>query len=145
MEKIKEQGSDTKIFQKSPADARNIQEGVPRVVTPMRKPSYGIKVTTILNATEQLTADLEYLASIVENPDPEFPVVDALVYAEALTALSIQLDFFIEDLAEHTLSEDGEYVKLSEEELLMMSAYNDEAVQALLILEEVCGISLQNN
>ena len=111
----------------------------------MTKQYYGIRVTTILNIAEHLEADLDYLFSIVERPDPEFPVVDALVYARAVTALSNQLDFFIEDLAENDLSDDDEYVKVSEEELKMMNIYTEGCEEALLILEEVCGISLQNN
>ena len=111
----------------------------------MTKSSYGIKVTTILNAAERLTSDLDYLCSIVENPDPEFPIADALVYARAVTAVSNQLDFFIEDLSENNLSDDEEYVKVSEEEVIMMNTFNEGTETALLILEKICGISLQNN
>ena len=111
----------------------------------MTKPSYGIKVSTILNATEQLSKDLDYLCSVVENPDPEFPVTNALAYARAVTAVSNQLDFFIEDLSENNLSEDEEYVKVSEEEVLMMNTFNEGTELALLVLEKVCGISLLKN
>jgi hypothetical protein len=111
----------------------------------MSQPSYGIKVTTILNAAKRLSADLDYLCSVVEHPDPEFPVINALAYARAVTAISNQLDFFIEDLSDNNLSEDEEYVKISEEEVLMMNTFNEGTEAALLVLEKVCGISLQNN
>jgi hypothetical protein len=111
----------------------------------MTKSSYGIKVSTILNATDRLSADLDYLCSIVEDPDPEFPIANALIYARAVTAICNQLDFFIEDLSENNLSEDQEYVKVSEEEVLMMNTFNEGTEAALFVLEKVCGISLQNN
>ena len=111
----------------------------------MSKQYYGIKVTTILNATEKLTHDLDYLSSIVESPDPEFPVSNAIVYAQALIAVAQQLSFFVDDLIDNDLSEDQEYVKVSHEEVIMMTTYNEGTEEALLALEEVCGISLQNN
>lgn len=111
----------------------------------MTKQYYGIKVTTILNAAQELTADLDYLCSLVEQPDPEFPIFNALSYARAITAISQQIDFFIDDLADNDLSEDQEHVKVVEEEIIMMSNYNEETEAALKVLEETCGISLQNN
>jgi len=109
------------------------------------KKFYGIKVSTILNAAESLNADLEYLCSIVEQPCEEFVVADALAYVRAVTALSNQLEFFIEDLAENDLSEDQEYVKVSEDQVLMMNTYTEGTDEALRILEETCKISLQSN
>lgn len=111
----------------------------------MSKTSYGIKMSTILNATDRLSEDLDYLCSVVESPDPEFPVTDALAYARAVTAISNQLDFFIEGLSENNLSEDEEYVKVSEEEVHMMNTFNESTEVALLVLEKICGISLLNN
>ena len=115
------------------------------MVREVTKQYYGIKIGTILNGIEKLTADVEYLSSMVEQPDPEFTVSNAVVYAHALSALANQLSFFIEDLTDKDLSDDGEYVKVSHEEVLMMNAHNEAAEEALFILEETCGISLQNN
>jgi hypothetical protein len=106
---------------------------------------YGIKVTTILNAAESLNADLNYLCSLVEQPCEEFVIADALAYARAITAISNQLEFFIDDLADNDLSDDEEYVKVSEEEVLMMNTYTEGTDEALRILEETCKISLQSN
>jgi len=111
----------------------------------MTKPRYGIKVSTILNAADKLSSDLEYLCSLVEKPDPEFIISDALIYARAVTALSNHVDFVLEDLAENDLSEDETYVKLSDEDIVMMNTYTEGTEDALEILEKVCGISLQNN
>jgi hypothetical protein len=109
------------------------------------KQHYGIKVSTLLNAANKITDDLDYLYSLVENPDPEFVLVNALSYAHAVVSLSIQLDFIIEDLGEKDLSEDELYVKLSQEDVMTMTLYTEASEDALEILEETCGISLQNN
>ena len=106
---------------------------------------YGIKVTTILNAAEKLSSDLDYLCSLVEQPDSEFPILNALAYARAVTAVSNHIEFVLEDLSENDLSEDEEYVKLTEDELITMNAYTEGTEASLKLLEEVCGISLQNN
>jgi hypothetical protein len=106
---------------------------------------YGIKVTTILNAAEKLTSDLDYLYALVEQPDEEFIISNALAYACAVTALSAQLAFVVEDLAENDLSEDELYVKLSTDEIHMLNMYTEQSEGAMKDLEELCGISLQSN
>jgi hypothetical protein len=106
---------------------------------------YGIKIATIINAADSLTADLDYLCSLIEQPDPEFFVCDAVVYSHAVSSLSNQLDFITEDLSENELSEDESYVKLSREEIMTLNRYTENAEEALKQLEETCGISLQNN
>tara|TARA_B100000085_G_scaffold186806_1_gene170797 strand:+ start:300 stop:635 length:336 start_codon:yes stop_codon:yes gene_type:complete len=111
----------------------------------MTKQKYGIKISTILNAAEKLSADLEYLCSIAESPDPEFPITDALAYARAVSAVANHLDFVIEDLTENDLSENEEYVKLSQDDILLMSRLTEASEEAIKMLEETCGISLQNN
>lgn len=111
----------------------------------MSPQSYGLKVATILNAADKLTADLEYLCSLIEQPDPEFPIEDAIVYATAITALSTHIDFVVEDLSLNELSADQSYVKLSKDEVMMLSNYSRHTDEAIQQLEEICGISLQNN
>lgn len=109
------------------------------------KQHYGIKITTILNAAEKLTADLDYLCSLIEQPDPEFPIADAVIYATAVSALSSQLDFITEDISGNDLSEDEEYVKLTQDEIGMLNLYTENAEDSIKHLEETCGISLRNN
>jgi hypothetical protein len=106
---------------------------------------YGIKVTTMMSAATKLREDLDYLCSLVEHPDPEFPIADAVVYGQAIVAVANQLDFIAEDLSQNKLNEDKTYVKLSKEELMMLSTYNSTCEEVLATLEEICGISLQNN
>ena len=110
----------------------------------MRK-TYGIHVTTILNATEKLTEDLEYLCSIVEKPDPEFVIKNAIVYSHAVMTLSNHLDFVLEELTQRDLTPDEDMVKLSEEDVLTMNEYTEASEEALEHLEILCGISLKNN
>ena len=106
---------------------------------------YGVRLDTILNAIDELQGDLDYLCSLVESPDPEFKIADAVVYAQTVTAISSHLNFMIEDISENDLSDDEIHVKVSEEELLMMNNYMEATEDAVAILEVLCGISLQNN
>ena len=109
------------------------------------KQTYGIKVETILNATEKLTADLEYLCSIIEKPDPEFKVKNAIVYAHAVMTLSTHLDFVLEELTKRDLTPEEDMVKLNEEDVLAMNEYTEASEEALGDLETICGISLRSN
>lgn len=106
---------------------------------------YGIPVGTISNAINQLNSDLEYLSSLVENPDPEFIVADAVAYSQAVVAIASHLNFMAEDISGNSLSESGEHVKVSEDELVLMNDYMQATEDAIAILEVLCGISLQNN
>lgn len=107
--------------------------------------NYGIKITTILNAADKIADDLDYLCSLVEHPDTEFPITDAVVYANAVMALTAQLEFISEDLSENELNDEEDCVTLSQEELITLTSYTESAEEALEILEDVCGISLQSN
>ena len=111
----------------------------------MSQDYYGMKVTTILNAISKITDDLDYLCALIEQPDPGFPIRDAIVYTSAVTALSNQLEFLLEDIAENDLSQDEIHVKLSEEEVRMLQEYTETSDESLILLEEICGISLQSN
>tara|TARA_Y100000592_G_scaffold43199_1_gene68657 strand:+ start:1133 stop:1477 length:345 start_codon:yes stop_codon:yes gene_type:complete len=107
--------------------------------------TYGIKVTTILNATEKLTEDLEYLCSLTEKADPEFRIKNAIVYSHAVMTLSNHLDFVLEELTQRDLTPDEDMVKLSEEDVMAMNDYTEASEEALEDLEVLCGISLKNN
>ena len=111
----------------------------------IKKDKYGIKISTILNAADKLQSDLEYLCCLVEKPDPEFLIKDALCYSNAVIAISNQIDFIVEDISRNDLSDDEKYVKLSEEEVVMLNDYNTDTEEAIERLELICGISLQHN
>jgi len=107
--------------------------------------TYGLRVATIEVAIHQLSEDIEYLCSIIESPHPDFVVKDAVAYSLALASLLRHLSF-AEDLAEkNEQSTDGVYIKVNNEELLMMQECTKESETTLLHLEETCGISLQKN
>jgi len=148
MAKIKKPGENNKLRQQGEQDERYLQKEISPLDGKMntnKKNKYAMKVTTILNVAESLTQDLDYLSSLVEKPDPEFLIKDAVVYARAITALSNQLQFILEDLPENDLTEDEDHVKLSEDEVFMLSSYSAETDEAMEDLEKICGISLRNN
>ena len=107
--------------------------------------TYGIKVEVILNATEKLTQDLEYLCSLVEKPDPEFTIKNAIIYSHAVMTLSNHLDFVLEELTARDLTPDETMVKLTQEDVIAMNDYTEASEDALCDLEDLCGISLKNN
>jgi len=109
------------------------------------KQTYGIKVSTILNATDKLTEDLEYLCSLIEKPDQEFPIKNAIVFSHAVMTLSNHLDFILEELTNRDLTSDETLVKLMEEDVIAMNEYTEASEEALEDLEALCGISLKNN
>ncbi len=112
---------------------------------PQVKQTYGIKVTTILHATEKLTDDLEYLCSLVEKPDPEFQIKNAIVFSHAVMTLSNHLDFVLQELTNRDLTPGEDMVKLSQEDIMVMNEYTEATEDALEDLEILCGISLKNN
>ena len=114
------------------------------------KGHYGMNVLNLNRGIDLVSQDLDYLCSIVEHPDPEFAVTDALVVAGALficaiVALANQLSFMSDDISRNPLSTDGKLVKMSEEEVMILSDLSDEAEEAVQLLEEICKISLKNN
>ncbi len=109
------------------------------------KQHYGIKLSTLLNAADKLSSDLEYLCSMIEQPDAEFPILDAVTYASSVMIVSQHLTFILEDLADRDLSEDEMYVKLTEEDVMALDSYTNASEETLEILEETCGIYLQSN
>lgn len=106
--------------------------------------TYGLRITTIDTAIQQLIEDVEYLCSLVEDPDPNFVVKDAVAYSLALTSILQHLNF-AEDLAENEISDNGIYIKVNDKELVAMQEYTKASEEALSHLEETCGISLRKN
>jgi hypothetical protein len=111
----------------------------------MKKQVYAMRINTIIAAADKITSDLEYLCSMVESPDAEFVISDAIAYSAAVTTLSNQLSFIMEDIASNDLTQDEDHVKLTEEEVWMLNSYTEAAEEAMIKLEEICGISLQKN
>ena len=144
MAKIKKQRKDNCLRQQGKSYAWNFQKEVSGLDQAVSK-HLGIRQETILRAVSSIYSDLEYLCSLLEHPDPEFRIKNAVSYSRAVMALTHQLEFFLEDIAENDLSDDGEHVKVSEEEVFMMQSYSENVELAIQELEETCGIYLQNN
>ena len=104
-----------------------------------------MKVDTLVRAAELVSDDLEYLCSLVEQPDLEVIIVNAVAYSHAVMALSNQLDFLTEDLSDNELNETEEYVRLTKEDVYMLSTMTADSEDAMIRLEEECGLSLKNN
>jgi hypothetical protein len=145
MAKVKKSRKDNQLRQQGEQDERYLQKEISPLDGKMKKQSYAMKVSTLLNAAEMLSDDLSYLSSLVEDPDPEFLIKDAVVYSHAVACISNQLNFIVEELTQNDLSSDQEHVKLSEDEVFMLSSFADSTEESLYELEKVCGISLRNN
>ncbi len=111
----------------------------------MSKKYYGIRVETIATAADKLASDLDYLCSLVEQPDEEFNLTCAIAYSHAVVAVSSQLDYILDDISQNSLSDVEEYVKVSEEDIKVLNSYTENSEASLRALEEICGISLENN
>lgn len=109
------------------------------------KEGYGLKITTLVNASDTLSAELEYLCSLVESPDVEFIISDAVTYAYAVMCISSHLDYITDDLSNNELTQDQECVILTGEEVVALNSYTEQTEAALAALNTICGISLQNN
>ena len=59
--------------------------------------------------------------------------------------LTAQLEYISEDLSENELNDEEDCVRLTQAEVMALHSYTESSEAALKILEEVCGISLQNN
>jgi hypothetical protein len=106
--------------------------------------AYGVRIPTIETAILQVSGDLDYLCSLIEQPDQNFAIKDALIYCRAVSLLTEQLDL-AERISGNEIDQDGEYFKVSEKELHLMGRITDDVDDALLDLEEICGISIRKN
>jgi hypothetical protein len=110
----------------------------------MKKKQYGMKLDSLIRGIEVTQQDLDFLCSLVEVPDEDYSVPDAIDYSCAVVALYRQLQFMVEDLSANPLSEDENMIKLSKEDLETLTDLSDAVEEALGRLRE-CGISLKQN
>ena len=108
------------------------------------KQLYSIRLSALLNGISLVGADLEFLCSLVEDPDEEYRIPDAVEYSGAVVALMNQLAYMSEEIAHNDLTEDGEFVQLSLKEVKVMNKLHEEAEEAIGRLRQ-CGISLEQN
>jgi hypothetical protein len=110
----------------------------------MKSKPYGMKVDSLVRGIEVTQQDLDFLCSLVELPDEDYAIPDAIDYSCAVVALYRQLQFMVEELAGNPLTEDEDIIKLSKEELETLTDLSDAVEDALGRLRE-CGISLKQN
>ena len=110
----------------------------------MKKKTYGMKISSLLTGIDNTEKDLDFLCSLVESPDEEYRVPDAVEFSFAVVALSHQLDYMILEISESETTEDEEMVLLSKEQLVTLTTLTD-AVETALGRLRSCGISLKQN
>jgi len=110
----------------------------------MKKRTYGMKLDSLIRGIDTTEKDLNFLCSLIESPDEEYNIPDAVEYAHAIVALSRQLNYMISEISENDLTEDEELVMLSKEQLVTLNALTN-AVEDAVGRLRLCGISLKQN
>jgi hypothetical protein len=110
----------------------------------MKKETYGMKLDNLMNGIRTVGQDLDFLCSLIEYPVEEYQIPDAVEYSHAVVALMNQLTYMTCDIDINNLTEDGELVILTKEQVQTLSVLSDAAEEALESLRE-CGISVINN
>ena len=72
----------------------------------MKKQKYGMPLESLLKGIEVTRKDLDFLCSLTEAPDEEFPIPDAIEYSYAIVALTTQLTYMVDNITQNELSED---------------------------------------
>ena len=106
---------------------------------------YGMRRANLNRGIDLVSQDLNYLCSLIEHPDPEFIIMDAVIISAAIVALANQLDFMADEISSNPISDDGDFVKLSKEEVTLLNDLSEEAEASVERLEELCKISLKKN
>ena len=110
----------------------------------MNKKTYAMNLNNLMNGIKVVGEDLEFLCSLVEDPDSEYKIPDAVEYSNAVVTLMNQLTFMVEEIDHHNLTDDGKFVILTKDEVNTLSVLSDAAEEALEGLRK-CGISIKNN
>jgi len=110
----------------------------------MKKHKFGMPVASLLQGIEVTRKDLNFLCSLVELPDSEFPIPDAVEYSYAIVALTEQLTYMVDHISTNELTDDEDVIKVSKKELLKLTSLSEKVEEALGRLR-ACGISLKPN
>ena len=101
-----------------------------------RNSAYAMSLQTFLAGVEAAKKDLDYLEDFLKNPLEDFSIRNATDFCIAFTALIAQLDFMTRELATNELSNDGEMVYLSKDQVLSLSRCSDLATSTVKKMEE---------
>ena len=108
------------------------------------KKTFAMRYDTLVSGIEIVGEDLDFLCSIAEHPSEEYKIPDAVAYSAAVIAVMNQLTYMSQELINNKLTEDGEHLILTMEEVGRMNFLYDEVEEALMELRE-CGISIKVN
>ena len=108
------------------------------------KKQFAMRYETLLSGIRIVGEDLDFLCSISENPSEEYKIPDAVAYSAAVVALMNQLTYMSQEIINNKLTDDGEHIILTKEEIDRMNFLYDQVEEALLELRE-CGISIKVN
>tara|TARA_R100000995_G_scaffold84579_1_gene63741 strand:+ start:2369 stop:2701 length:333 start_codon:yes stop_codon:yes gene_type:complete len=110
----------------------------------MSAKTYGMNLDTLLFGIDKTERDLDFLCSLVELPDQEYRIPDAVEYSFAVVALSRQLEYMTIELSTNEVDEETNLVLLTKKQLTKLTNLSDNVEDALRRLRQ-CGISLEQN
>tara|TARA_R110002110_G_scaffold334549_4_gene545472 strand:- start:579 stop:908 length:330 start_codon:yes stop_codon:yes gene_type:complete len=108
------------------------------------KKTFSMRLDTLLNGIEIVGEDLDFLCSLAEKPSEEYKIPDAVAYSAAVVAVMNQLTYMSQEIINNKLTEDGEHLILTMDEVELMNSLSDLVEEALEDLRE-CGISIKIN
>ena len=110
----------------------------------MSTKTYGMSLDSLLLGIDKTERDLDFLCSLIEQPDQEYKIPDAVEYAFAVVALSRQLEYMTIELSSNEVDEETNLVLLTKKQLNKLSSLSDNVDDAIRRLRQ-CGISLEQN
>lgn len=108
------------------------------------KKQFAMRYDTLLNGIEIVGEDLDFLCSLSEEPSEDYKIPDAVAYSAAVMAVMNQLAYMSQEIINNKLTDDGEHIILTKEEVDRMNFLSDEVEESLTGLRE-CGISIKVN
>lgn len=108
------------------------------------KKQYAMRYDTLMNGIQIVGEDLDFLCSLAESPSDDYKIPDAVIYSAAVIALMNQLSYMSEELVNNKLTDDGEHIILTKEEIDRMNFLYDQVEESLEDLRD-CGISIKVN
>jgi hypothetical protein len=108
------------------------------------KKTFAMRYDTLLNGITLVGEDLDFLCSLAESPSEDYKIPDAVAYSAAVIAVMNQLTYMSQEIINNKLTEDGQHLILTKEEVDRMNFLYDQVEEALLELRE-CGISIKVN
>jgi hypothetical protein len=108
------------------------------------KKQFAMRYDTLLNGIEIVGEDLDFLCSLSEEPSEDYKIPDAVAYSAAVMAVMNQLAYMSQEIINNKLTDDGEHIILTLEEVDRMNSLSGVVEEALEDLRE-CGISIKIN